>query len=64
MSLNIDSELYFFYEWLILNEDMSSEEFQALSNEQIRMYCDKYAKWKFARVRDSLENGVRGLLHD
>lgn len=47
MSLEIESELYFFFEWLILNENICSEEFRLLSYEQLLVYYNKYAEWKF-----------------
>lgn len=48
----IDKELYFFYEWLILNENVDEKIFSCLSDEEIKAYYEKYIDWKFKRIHD------------
>lgn len=43
--MDIDTYTYFFYEWLILDKGLTSEEFAALSMDSLLEYQREYEGW-------------------
>lgn len=44
--MKITTEEYFFYEWLILNEQVTSEEWAAKSRDEKEAYVKKYLEFR------------------
>ena len=43
--MDIDTDTYFFYEWLILGKGMSDDEFSSLSMDSLLDYRREYEEW-------------------